>query len=161
MSRGLKFTPTPNKSNDEQLSNDIAEFHRKIRLKEYFYTNENIQEDDSLVRNNSNFEPPKGRNHSLDDYIEITKVIPQNSSKKSSSFNLTRNERKALDSLANDTSIVIKEADKGGGIVIMNKDFYKRKILEMLVDKSFYQQVENQSTKDVMRKIKKVIGLAE
>ena len=31
----------------------------------------------------------------------------------------------------------------------------------MLDDKSFYQQVENQSTKDVMRKIKKVIGLAE
>ena len=25
--RGLKFTPTPDKSNDEQLSNDIAEFH--------------------------------------------------------------------------------------------------------------------------------------
>ena len=44
-------------------NNYIAEFHRKITLKEYFYNNENIQEDDSLVTNNSNFEPPKGRNH--------------------------------------------------------------------------------------------------
>ena len=34
--KGLKFTPTPEKSNHEQLSNDIAEFHRKLKLKEYF-----------------------------------------------------------------------------------------------------------------------------
>ena len=34
--KGLKFTPTPEKSNDEQLSNDIAEFHRKNKLKAYF-----------------------------------------------------------------------------------------------------------------------------
>ena len=54
-------------------------------------------------------------------------------------FNITCNERKALDNLTKDTSIVIKEADKGGRIVIMNKEFYKRKILEML-DESFYQQ---------------------
>ena len=43
--------------------------------------NENIQEDDSFVRNNSYFQPPKGRNQSLDEYIEITKVIPQNGTK--------------------------------------------------------------------------------
>ena len=49
------------------------------------------------------------------------------------SFNITCNERKAPN-LSKDTSIVIKEADKGGGIVIMNKEFYKRKILEMLDD---------------------------
>ena len=60
--RGLKFTPTPDKSNNEQLSNDIAEFHRKLKLKEYFYTNDNIEQDDSLVRNKSFFEPPKVRN---------------------------------------------------------------------------------------------------
>ena len=31
--RGLKFTPTPDQSNDEQLSNDIAEFHRMRKYK--------------------------------------------------------------------------------------------------------------------------------
>ena len=59
LSGGLKFTPTPDKSNDKQLSKDISEFHKTIKLNEYFYENENIQEDDSLVRNNSYFEPPK------------------------------------------------------------------------------------------------------
>ena len=43
----------------------------------------------------------------------------------------------------------------------MNKEFYKRNILEMLDDKSFYQQVESQSTKGTMKKVKKLISLAK
>lgn len=159
--RGLKFTPTPDKGNDEQLSNDIAEFHRKLKLKEYFYQNKHTQEDDSLVRNNSYFEPSKGRNQSLDEYIDVTKVIPRDDTKRKTSFNITHNERKALNNLSKDTSIVIKEADKGGGIVIMNREFYKRKILEMLEDTSFYQQIGKISTKETMKKMKKVIHLAK
>ena len=143
------------------MSNDIAEFHRKIKLKEYFYCNENIEQDDSLVRNNSYFEPPRGRNQRLDEYIDMTKVIPRNDSQRKTSFNITCNERKAIDNIAKDTSIAIKEADKGGGIVIMNKEFYKRKLLQMLDDKSFYKQIENQTTKDTMKKIKKEIGFAK
>ena len=125
--KGLKFTPTPEKGNHEQLSNDIAEFHRKLKLKEYFYSNENTVQDDSLVRNNSYFEPPRGRNNMLDEYIDLTKVIPRNDTQRKKSFNITLNERFAIDSLAKDTSIVIKEADKGGGIVIMNKVFLQNK----------------------------------
>ena len=132
------------------MSNDLAEFHRKLKLKEYFYCNENIEQDDSLVRNKSYLEPPKGRNQRLDEYIYMTKVIPRNDNQRNQRldeyidmtkviprndiqrkpvFNVTQNERKAIDSLAKDTSIVIKEADKGGGIVIMNREFYKSKLL--------------------------------
>ena len=88
----------------------------------------------------------------------MTKVIPRNDPQRKTSFNITRNKRKAIDILAKDTSIVIKEAAKGGHIVIMNKEFYKRRLLQMLDDKSFYKQIENQTTKDTMKKIKKVIG---
>ena len=114
---------------------------------------------DSLVRNNSYFEPPRGRNNMLDEYIDLTKVIPRNDTQRKRSFNITRNERFAIDSLAKDTLIVIKEADKGGGIVIMNKEFYKTKLLEMLEDKSFYKLIENQTTKETMKKLKKVVSL--
>ena len=37
----------------------------------------------------------------------------------------------------------------------MNKEFYKRKSLEMLDDKSFYKQIESQSTKETIKKLKK------
>ena len=157
--KGLKFSPTPEKSNHEQLSNDIAEFHRKHKLKEYFYSNENTEQDDSLVRNNSYFEPPRGRNNVLDEYIDLTKVIPRNDTQRKRSVNITRNELFAIDSFTKDTSIVIKEADKGGGIVIMNKEFYKTKLLEMLEDKSFYKQIENQTTKETMKKFNKAVSL--
>ena len=41
----------------------------------------------------------------------------------------------------------------------MNKEFYKTKLLEMLEDKSFYKQIENQTTKETMKKLKKVVSL--
>ena len=47
---------------------------------------------------------------------------------------ITLQQWNAINSLAIDNSIVIKEADKGCGFVIMNTDFYKRQILEMLTD---------------------------
>ena len=53
----------------------------------------------------------------LDEYLDLTKVIPRNDTQSKRSFNITRNERIAIDSLAKDTSIVIKEADKGGGLL--------------------------------------------
>ena len=43
--------------------------------------------------------------------------------------NITLEQRNAIKSLVKDKSIVIKEADKGVGIIIMNTDFYKRKVL--------------------------------
>ena len=43
----------------------------------------------------------------------------------------------------------------------MNNAFHKRKNLEMLDDKSFYKQIESQSTKETMKNVKKVISLAK
>ena len=106
--KGLNFTPTPEKSNHEQLLNDIAEFHRKLILKEYFYGNENTVQHDCLVSNNSYFEPSRERNNKLNKYIDLTKVIPRNDTQRKRSINITHNERFAIDSLAKDTSIVIK-----------------------------------------------------
>ena len=51
-----------------------------------------------------------------------------------------------------------KEADKGGGIVLMNTDFYKRKILEMLVDESYYSHILDNCRKETFHKIRNLIG---
>ena len=65
--KGLKFTPTPEKSNCNQTENDVNDFCRKLRLKEYFDSNDNT--DTSIVRNKSFFTPETGRNKKLDSYI--------------------------------------------------------------------------------------------
>ncbi|MCG8075998.1 MAG: hypothetical protein JAY75_07125 [Candidatus Thiodiazotropha taylori] len=46
---GLKFTPTPEKSNTSELDDDLNEFFRKIRLQEYFDGKE--ETNISLVKN--------------------------------------------------------------------------------------------------------------
>ena len=66
LNKGLKFTLTPPIGNPEQLTEDLKEFNRKMRLVEYFDGTEDT--DESLVRNKSNFIPPPERNNALDFY---------------------------------------------------------------------------------------------
>ena len=56
--------------------------------------------------------------------------------------------------MAHDNSIIIKEADKGGGIVIMNTEFYKTKVLEMLSDKNYYKPISGSNQLQISNKIK-------
>ena len=158
--KGLKFTPTPEKRNIEEIKTDLAEFHRKLRLKEFFLEYQN-NEDDSIVRNKSFFEPPKNRNVALDQFIDITKRFPFENLKNNPKYNLTLNERKSITSLKNDKSIVIKEADKGGGIVIMNTDYYKQKIMKMLEDDTFYKSTNDNCNKATFKKIRELIKLSK
>ena len=74
LEKGLKFTPTPRISNIPELTKDISEFTRKIRLIEFFDGCED--KDDSLVRNKSNFVPPQGREELLDNFVLNTINIP-------------------------------------------------------------------------------------
>ena len=134
--------------------------HRKLRLKEFFPEYQN-NEDDSIVRNKSFFEPPKNRNIALDQFIDITKRFPLENLINNPKFNLTLNERKSLTSLQNDKSIVIKEADKGGGIVIMNTDYYKQKIIDMLEDDTFYKAANDNCSKATFKKIRELIKLSK
>ena len=81
LGKGLKFTPTPKNANTQELTKDISEFTRKVRLVEYF---EGMEDDDeSLVRNKSNFVPPKGREQLLDSFVESTIIIPLEAKDKS------------------------------------------------------------------------------
>ena len=43
--------------------------------------------------------------------------------------NLSKDERPALSELQNKNDIIIKRADKGGNFVIMDKDFYRDKLV--------------------------------
>ena len=70
-------------------------------------------------------------------------------------------ERKAIKSLQNDHRIIIKEADKGGGIVIMNTSFYRDKMLEMLGNDTFYKRTDDAYSKTTFKKIRNLISLAK
>lgn len=60
--------------------------------------------------------------------------------------NLTRLQRRALRELASDTSIVIKSADKGSGIVVEDREGYVRDGLAHLSDTRIYERVDSDPT---------------
>lgn len=137
---------------------DAKTFTRKLRLGEYFLDID-AEGDDSLVKNKSNFIPPKGRNNNLEKYIEhiettasvhVPTTVPKN--------NISYDQRQALKELQNNPNIIIKEADKGGAIVVMDREYYKEKILEMLQDSEIYKEIPSCMDKNTLGKIQTLIS---
>ena len=54
--------------------------------------------------------------------------------------NILKNEWKAVKSLKENDSIVIKEADKGGTVVVMNKSHYYSMVVQILQDEVTYKK---------------------
>lgn len=157
LSKSLKFTPTPH-NNTQELAKDIKEYTRKLRLAEFF-CEEDEEEimDENLAKNKSKFNPQRGRNHLLDTVCDTLLKIPlSDDNSNSTKHNLSKNEISALKSLPMDENIVIKEADKGGAVVIMDSDFYKSKILDMLNNDEFYSEINENQDKKTLQKIRKL-----
>ena len=81
-------------------------------------------EDISVRQNRSDFVPPKNRNANLEKYIQTKEDFPMEPQQKTKPI-LSKMETEAIKTLAKDTSIVIKEADKGGATIIMDQSHYK------------------------------------
>ena len=104
---------------------DLDHFCRKLRLSEYFHKEtENTEQEstlepvESLVKKRGTFHPPLGRDKYLHYFIKQVQNYPVEQLLKAPKHNLTKDQHLQLQELRNDTSIIIKEADKGGGIVI-------------------------------------------
>ncbi|CAG2230443.1 unnamed protein product [Mytilus edulis] len=150
--KGFKFTPTPT-PNTTILKSDIQQFSRRLRLREYFGNGK--FDDGSLVRNKSTFTPKTGRDEYLDSFIDTISKLPINYH--NTKQNLSRREKKSLEELKNNPSNILKEADKGGGIVIMDKTFYREKVLEQLNDNEYYTKLRKNNDKSTIRKIKRLV----
>ena len=72
--------------------------------------------------------------------------------------NLTQNEHKAIKSLIN-PNIVIKEADKGSAVVLMDTTFYVDKVSELLNDKDTYIEIPKNIDRTSINKIKKMANI--
>lgn len=60
--------------------------------------------------------------------------------------NISPDGKKCLRDLAKDSSIVIKQADKGGCIVVWDRDDYIKEGERQLSDSLFYQRVDSDPT---------------
>ena len=89
------------------------------------------------------------REPAINAYMDAVKDEVKNwSKKKPTRDNLTKSEREALNNLKNRTDIVIKPADKGGALVIMNSKDYLKEGLRQLNDTNYYQKLNKDPTED-------------
>ena len=136
LSKGLSFIPTQRNIDVWRVHSDLAEWERRMRLREYFANKEpesdeedNSSDEEGSVnfikkKKKSNFTPKPGRDKWLDAYIEVVKKDVIDGIKKKVEMNITNKEEKALKSILMDDTIIIRPADKGSGIVVMDTEKY-------------------------------------
>ena len=61
-------------------------------------------------------------------------------------LNLSIQEKQAIKNLSSNRAIVIKPADKGSGVIIMNTQDYIREALRQLSDTNFYEKLDSDSS---------------
>uniref|UniRef100_A0A8C5PYS7 Reverse transcriptase n=1 Tax=Leptobrachium leishanense TaxID=445787 RepID=A0A8C5PYS7_9ANUR len=72
--------------------------------------------------------------------------------------NLTKDERDALSNLKKDLTIIIKPADKGGGIVIMDKVAYDQEALRQLNDDTTYRLLPSNPTQNIKTELSNLLN---
>ncbi|KAM7176581.1 uncharacterized protein RBU57_002185 [Macrochelys suwanniensis] len=145
-----------------QFCGDLESYFRRLRLKEYFqqtsvqHTNPQNPSYQNYKKKDSAWTPPEGRNNKLDFYIDCFRrraraeiVEKQNHLP----HNLSRAEHNAINSLRNNSNIIIKKADKGGAVVIMNKLEYEQEAVRQLCNSTFYRPLSSDPTEEYQKKL--------
>jgi len=102
------------------------------------------------------FTPEKGRNAWLDLYIELVKSDIISSVRKDFSMNITREEEKAIKEILDNDSIIIRPADKGSGIVIVNSEEYEDMLLGEIKASNSYVETDEDMTKKITSQVKRL-----
>ena len=117
------------------MEKDIHNFTYKLRLTEYFANENDITFDEELqplVKNKGTFHPPRNRNKTLDIVVDYLNNQNFDNAATKNKATISKNEWEAIKSLKENDSIVIKEADKGGTVVVMNKTHYYSMIVKII-----------------------------
>ena len=163
--RGLKFIATRQKVKTEEYTEGLEGFKRRMRLKLFFHNNNKTTKTSKTSLNTkSQWEPPESNNPKLLRFFKIldtkTKWIIEEGRKNETSQggNLRKKELKALRSLAKKKDIICKQMDKGGGLCVMDTADYKRKVLNLLEDRTTYRRLSYDPTQHVINEVNDLIA---
>ena len=170
LAKGLTFCPSTPHLNHTQLTADLHEFYRRLRL-HYFFAENPSQNDygtsllqGTSLRRKSLWQPPKGTiAPELETFIKVFHQSIRHTIKHTKAIvpsNITRDERLALQSLRNlqeRKEIMIRPADKGSAIVIQNATDYEREAMRQLADEKFYKKLNNDPTQENNAIVRKAV----
>ncbi|XP_071149216.1 uncharacterized protein [Mytilus edulis] len=175
LSRGLNFCPIPANINNLQLETDVDQFARRLRLKEHFNRQhkktlqeagmndseyESDKEDKCIPRfkKKSEWNPPRSKNDNLESFISSIKTEVKSSVSGKRLRNLSEQESQAINNLKSRDDIVIKQADKGSAVVVINKTDYIEEGNRQLSNTKFYKHLESDPTKEISKQINEVLS---
>ena len=156
LSKGLSFVPTPKPTPMSQIYLAYNKFKRRLLLKHMFST-EPIS--NTTSRTNpfyvySSWNPPEPENSSIQQYLaDVYKNLSTLRNYQLYTENLSGTEKLSLRELASNPNIVIKPADKGGKIVILDRDAYIREAVRQLSDSKVYTKLMHNPMQELFSEI--------
>lgn len=143
---GLSFVPTPQKTNQIHTLQNTLLFNRNIRL-QYHWQGCNYTKP-TLPKPITGWIPAAGACNHIDNFTNVLreKILEKPKSSKHQKSNLTENQERAMKELLDNKEIMIKPADKGGAIVILNTEDYIREAERQLSNKDHYAQTSRDTT---------------
>ena len=170
LSKGLGVRPRPKGYDRGKLIEDTLAFSRRMRLKLHFtfdlfdntIDSENNPDNPTQPANinhtadskekystfspKSHWQPPR-QGHDIETFVSSVKSdIASHRPPKPRHDNLTKEERNALYSLQRRSDIVIKPADKGSAVVVMERQHYVSEVERQLNDSTYYELLDHVPT---------------
>ena len=145
LSKGLKFIPKPLKTNEDAVHEAIAEFSRRITLTDFFNTitkKSNTDKEPKPFYPKSGWIPPYCSPETQKQLKHLEQQIKEINLKQAKS-NLTKMEFQAIKSLLDNKNIIIKPADKGSSVVIMDKTDYLIEGYRQLANENHYKKIRS------------------
>ncbi|XP_013868522.1 uncharacterized protein LOC106520812, partial [Austrofundulus limnaeus] len=164
LSKGLTFSPTTGPDLCE-VKSDLYKFYRNLNLKMWFSeNNSNVTTNEPNVQ----FFKPKSTFHPVNNNAsliafkrktnyDIEKLISDETQRGTYHHNLTREERKAIKELNDNKTIIIKPADKGGAVVVWDRNEYIREAQRQLNDPKNYKKLSINPTLQFMEEFYQIL----
>ena len=151
LNKGLTFIPTPETNIAiNTLPTSLQNLFNKMSTIYYFH-NKEINAQISLYMK-TNWQPPQVESANLKLYYHLTSLELDNFISRIKNIPIKNNtsifDKKAIKNLRTNKNIVIKKADKGSAIVIMDKPEYLKKVYSHLNNREAYEKLTN--TEEIM-----------
>ena len=181
LNRGLTFVPRHKGVNKSELVADFSRYERSLKWKEYFFQDELQESDDEIYTEGDQgpkdlfkkkkFNLPQTKSPTaLSDYLGGLRSDILGSCKTKVPPNISKDEMEAINDLKRaqkEGLIVIKPADKSGGICVMDKSDYVKALEKQLksvhenedgTTTPFYAKSTEQETRVVQQRVSHLIS---
>ena len=158
LANGLSFIPTPPAASNGQLMTDFDRFRRSIRLRHMFKGH--TAPGDKLYRPNPSFQPKPAPLLVEQELLEKKRLLARELTRnpvRRIRCNLPRSQRQALRTLRDDTSIVIRNADKNLGPTIMDESWVRSESLRQLSDRETYRKIGKVNVRSIVNQLHSLV----